>query len=147
MTGSGSLTMSSGPRTSPAASPARASPWRRVTGGGPRDFALGNRDFQEQKNQMAILQFQSRPTDKFTIASSLTWEWGTGTRPNNECGVLSLCTNGIDTAPHYEQNPYYNQGQLKEVRTWQFKLQASYQFPWQILGSANFRWVSGRTGR
>ncbi|OFV81528.1 MAG: hypothetical protein A2Y78_03545 [Acidobacteria bacterium RBG_13_68_16] len=117
--------------------------WR-VTGGGPRDFALGNRDFQEQKNQMAILQFQSRPTDKFTIASSLTWEWGTGTRPNNECGVLSLCTNGIDTDPNYEQNPYYNQGQLKEVRTWQFKLQASYQFPWQILGSANFRWVSGR---
>lgn len=117
--------------------------WK-VVSGGPRDFALGNRDFQEQKNQMAILQFQSRPTDKFAIASSLTWEWGIGTRPNNECGVLSLCTNGIDTDPNYEQNPFYKNGQLKEVRTWQFKLQASYQFPWQVLGSANFRWVSGR---
>jgi outer membrane receptor for ferrienterochelin and colicin len=116
----------------------------RVTGGGPRDFALGNRDFQQQKNQMAILQFQSRPTDKFAIASSLTWEWGTGTRPNNECGVLSLCTNGIDTDPNYEQNPFYVNGQLKEVRTWQFKLQASYVLPWQLFASANFRWVSGR---
>jgi hypothetical protein len=115
-----------------------------VTGGGPRDFALGNRDFQYQKNQMAILQFQSRPSDKFAIASSLTWEWGEGTRPNNECGVLSLCTNGIDTDPNYEQNPFYTEGQLKEARTWQFKLQASYQFPWQIFGSLNFRWLSGR---
>ena len=117
--------------------------WR-VTGGGPRDFALGNRDFQYQKNQMAILQFQSRPTAAFAIAGSLTWEWGIGTRPNNECGILSLCTNGIDTDPNYEQNPFYKNGQLKEVRTWQFKLQASYQFPWQILGSANLRWVQGR---
>jgi hypothetical protein len=113
-----------------------------VTGGGPRDFALGNRDFQEQKNQMAILQFQSRPSAKFAIASSLTWEWGEGTRPNNECGILSMCTNGIDTDPNYEQNLYT--GQLLEVRTWQFKLQASYQFPWQIFASANLRWVEGR---
>lgn len=117
--------------------------WR-VTGGGPRDFALGNRDFQYQKNQMAILQFQSQASDNFAIASSLTWEWGIGTRPNNECGVLSLCTNGIDTDPNYEQNPFYVNGQLKEVRTWQFKLQASYQFPWQVFASANLRWVSGR---
>jgi outer membrane receptor protein involved in Fe transport len=115
-----------------------------VTGGGPRDFALGNRDFQYQKNQMAILQFQSRATDKLAVASSLTWEWGIGTRPNNECGVLSLCTNGIDTDPNYEQNPFYKDGQLKEVRTWQFKVQASYQFPWQVLGSLNLRWVQGR---
>jgi outer membrane receptor protein involved in Fe transport len=115
-----------------------------VTGGGPRDFALGNRDFQYQKNQMAILQFQSRPTDKFSIAGSLTWEWGIGTRENNECGVLSLCTNGIDTDPNYEQNPFFVNGQLQEVRTWQVKLQASYQFPWEMFGSVNFRWVSGR---
>jgi hypothetical protein len=115
-----------------------------VTGGGPRQFALGNMDFWYQRGHELILEMRARPNTKSFVNASITWDHYTGTRDNNECGVLTLCTNGVDTDPNYELNPYYTQGVLSQNRPFNFKILGSYQLPFGITTSADFRWFSGR---
>ncbi|OFV83301.1 MAG: hypothetical protein A2Y78_11570, partial [Acidobacteria bacterium RBG_13_68_16] len=63
-----------------------------VTGGGPRAFALGNRDFNYQKTNMFIVELRGQPTARLFVDASLTLEQTVGTKNNNECGILSLCS-------------------------------------------------------
>lgn len=81
-----------------------------------RQFAIGNRDFNEQESEMAILQFRHQPTDQLELDASVAWEHSTGTRDNNEVSILSLRTNGVDTDPNYERNPFYIDGSLSQER-------------------------------
>ena len=115
-----------------------------VTGGGPREFALGNMDFWFQRGHEIILEMRARPNSKSWVNASVTWDHYTGTRDNNECGVLSLCTNGVDTDPNYELNPFFTEGVLSQNRPFNFKILGSYQLPFGITTSADFRWFSGR---
>jgi hypothetical protein len=115
-----------------------------VTGGGPRQFALGNMDFWYQQGNEVLLEVNTRPTDKSFLNVSYVYEHTTGTRDNNECGVLSLCTNGVDGDPNYIINPYYTKGVLSQNRPFSFKVLGSYQFPYNFMASADFRWFSGR---
>ena len=115
-----------------------------VTGGGPRLFALGNMDFWFQEGNEVILELRSQPTQNAFINASFVWQHLVGTRDNNECGVLSLCTNGVDTDPNYELNPFYNQGELSQNRPYYFKLLGSYRLPYGFIFGADFRYFSGR---
>jgi hypothetical protein len=115
-----------------------------VTGGGPREFALGNMDFFYQRGHEIILEARARPNTKSFLDASITWDHYTGTRDNNECGVLSLCTNGVDTDPNYILNSFYTDGVLSQNRPFNFKILGSYQLPFGITTSADFRWFSGR---
>ncbi len=117
--------------------------WR-VASGGPRKEALGNRDFFFQKTQMAIAELRGRPLARLTLDASLTLEQSRGTRDNNECAVLSLCSNGVDKNPNFEQNPFYTQGALSEERPWNFKTRGSWELPAGFEAGWDFRWFAGR---
>ncbi len=109
-----------------------------------RQFAIGNMDFWYQRGQELILELRSHPTSKAFLNASVTWEHTKGTRDNNECGALSLCTNGVDEDPNRIDNPFYTGGVLSQNRPFNFKILGSYQLPWNITTSADFRWFSGR---
>ncbi len=115
-----------------------------MTGGGPRQFALGNMDYWFQEGNQVILEVRSQPTQNAFINASFVWEHLVGTRNSNECGVLSLCTNGVDTDPNYELNPFYTDGELSQNRPYYFKLLGSYRFPYAVTVGADFRVFSGR---
>jgi len=109
-----------------------------------RQFALGNLDFWYQRGHFLIFEVRSRPTLKSFLNASFTYEHTTGTRDNNECGVLTLCTNGVQGDPNRIGNPFYEDGVLTQSRPFNFKILGSYQFPFGITTSADFRWFSGR---
>jgi hypothetical protein len=115
-----------------------------VTGGGPLEEGLGNRDFNFQKSQMFMVELRARPTGRWYLGGSLALEDTVGTRDNNECGILSLCSNGRDGNPNIEQNPFETDGPLSQERPWNVKLQASYSFPFGLTAGGDFRWFSGR---
>jgi hypothetical protein len=117
--------------------------WK-VTGGGPREFGLGNLDFFFQRSQMAIAELRGRPTERLYVDGSIALERSRGTRQNNECGVLSLCTNGVDTDPNYEQNAFYTAGSLAEERPWQIKLRGDWNAPLGLDFGWDLRYFSGR---
>ncbi len=116
-----------------------------VTGGGPRLFALGNIDYWYQRTNQIIAELRSRPNDKSFVNVSFVYEHTTGNRDNNECAVLSLCTNGVDEDPNYFNNPFYNDGTLSQNRPFNLKFLGAYMFPWGITTSADFRWFAGRS--
>lgn len=106
-------------------------------------FNLANNDFEYQKTDLAILELTGRPTNRLNFSSSLQWENTRGTRENNECGILSLCTNGRHRNPNYTENPFHD-GHLLMEREWVFKVNGSYQFPWGFTASADYRYLAGR---
>lgn len=116
----------------------------KVTGGGPRAFALGNRSFDYEKTNMLIIELRGQPTERLFVDSSLTFERSVGTKNNNECGILGLCSNGVDANPNYYNNSFYTNGLLSQDRPWNFKIRAGYTFPFRLTASADVRWFSGR---
>jgi hypothetical protein len=116
----------------------------RVTGGGPREFALGNRDFNYEKTNMFIIELRGRPSARLSVDASLTLERTVGTKDNNECGILSLCSNGVDGDPNYYKNPFFTNGSLSQERPWNFKVRGSYTFPFNLTAAADVRWFGGR---
>jgi len=122
----------------------RTFPIYAVVGGPVREFGLGNRDFQYQKMQMLVIEFRRRFANNFAFDASLTFEDSEGTRENNPCGILSLCSNGVDQNPNYEMNPFYTQGSLSQERAWLFKLRGTYQLPLGFDIGLDFRYFDGR---
>jgi hypothetical protein len=118
--------------------------WRVTNPEVERQFALGNRDFNYQESDLVIAQFRRRFVNNLEFDFSVTWENSEGTRDNNECGILSLCSNGVDTDPNYEQNPFYTEGSLTQEQEWQIKLRGTYLLPYQFQVGWDLRWYSGR---
>ena len=112
--------------------------------GGPREEALGNRDFFQQRTQMGIIELRAHPTARLNLDASFTVERTRGTRDNNECGVLGLCSNYIDGNPNFEQNPFYTEGPLSQERPWQFKTRGAWTLPAGFEAGWDFRWFAGR---
>ena len=107
-------------------------------------FALGNRDFNYQESDVVIAQFRRRFVNNLEFDASITWENSEGTRDNNECGILSLCSNGRDGNPNYEQNPFFTEGSLSQQQEWQIKLRGTYLLPYDFQVGWDLRWYSGR---
>src|SRR5262249_16044426 len=97
-------------------------------------LGVGNRSFNFQKNQLLILEARSRPLDALFLDASLTLEKSKGTRDNNECAILSLCSLNTDGDPNFEQNRFATQGSLSQTRPWYFKVRGNYRLPqlWEL---------------
>lgn len=108
----------------------------------PRDDHLANLDYWRQRNHMTITEVRTRFHPRVTANMSLAWERSTGTRENNECGALGLCTNLVDKDPNHVGNPFRD-GVLLSNREWQFKVNGSLLLPWDVSASWDYRWLSG----
>jgi carboxypeptidase family protein/TonB-dependent receptor-like protein len=117
--------------------------YRRLDPTQPVDDFLGNNNYQDQKTDLVILELRGNPIDKLSLSGSVQWENTRGTRDNNECGVLALCSNGRYRNPNYELNPW-DDGHLSMEREWVFKLNGGYEFPWQIHFNFDYRYLGGR---
>jgi hypothetical protein len=107
-------------------------------------LGVGNRDFQYQENQLLIFEVRSRPVENLFVDASLTLEDSEGTRDNNECAILSLCSVYTDGDPNFEQNPFATDGDMSQARDWNFKVRGNYGLPWQMDVGWDLRWFAGR---
>jgi hypothetical protein len=107
-------------------------------------LGVGNRDFNFQKNHLIILEARSQPIDALFVDASLTLEHSEGTRDNNECAILSLCSLNTDGDPNFEQNRFATQGSLSQTRPWSFKLRGNYRLPQRWDFGWDVRWFAGR---
>ena len=115
-----------------------------VAGGGPDDFAVGNRDFNYQKTHFAVIELRGRPRSDLYVNASLAFEDTSGTRDNNECAILSLCSVGTDGNPNFEQNPFFTEGSLSQERPWMFKVRGNWELPGMVNFGWDVRWMAGR---
>lgn len=104
--------------------------------------AFGNTNFLNQAQKLLTLEARSHPFEKLRINASVTWEHTVGNDDNNECAVLSLCTNNRDGDANFVDNPYQS-GLLSAVHEWQGKLYGYYDLPFGINLGASLRWLSG----
>jgi len=116
----------------------------RVTGGGPRQFALGNRDFNWQKTHFAVAELRWKPVRQLFLDASLAFERSRGTRDNNECAILSLCSAGVDANPNYAENDFYKKGALSQERPWTFKVRGNWELPQRWNVGWDVRYMAGR---
>ncbi|MGH9367822.1 MAG: TonB-dependent receptor [Thermoanaerobaculia bacterium] len=108
----------------------------------PNQDAFGNYDFLTQRQRLVTLEVRSNPIAQLRLNASVTWERTTGSHDNNECAVLSLCTNFRFNNPNYTQNPF-EEGELSAVHEWQIKLYGYYLLPLGVEFGASFRLLSG----
>ncbi len=116
----------------------------RVTGGGPRELALGNRDFNWQKTHFAVAELRWKPMRQLFLDASLALERSRGTRDNNECAILSLCSAGVDKNPNYVENDFYTKGALSQERPWTLKVRGNWELPRRWNVGWDVRWMAGR---
>jgi hypothetical protein len=109
---------------------------------GPDQGAFGNINYLFQHQRLLTLEVRSNPFERLRVNASVTHENTRGNHNNNECAVLSLCTNFRDGNPNYSDNPYVL-GELGAVHEWQIKAYGYYSLPLNIALGASFRWLSG----
>jgi len=114
---------------------------------GENRYALANPKGFEQTYKGVVLSLNKRFSNKWLFNSSVTWSRSEGlTTISPSTGTRQL---GIIAETSYntgkDPNDWTNaKGLMQFDRTWVFKLQAGYDFPWDIVASANFQWLSGR---
>ena len=96
-----------------------------------------------QTYQALIFSFAKRYANNWQLFGSLTWSKAEG------INIVSLTTTSWALATRgklgKDPNDYTNTGgPLSHDRTWIFKLQASYSFPWGIMASMNYLYQTGR---
>lgn len=101
----------------------------------------------EQTYKGVVLNLTKRYSDNWLFNASLTWSRSeglsaispsTGTR---QLGIIA------ETSYHTGKDPndWTNaKGLMQADRTWVFKLQFAYNFPWDILASVNYQHMTGR---
>ena len=89
-----------------------------------------------------IFSFAKRYSNNWQLYASLTWSKAEGIDiQSHETTSWALATRGTFGK---DPNDYTNAGgPLNHDRTWIFKLQASYSFPWGILASMNYLYQTG----
>jgi len=97
--------------------------------------------------QALIFSLAKRYSNNWQFYASLTWSKAEGldvtalnTSPFSLSWGLLLNSNGFGKDPNDLTNA---EGLLNHDRTWIFKLQASYSFPWGILASMNYLYQTG----
>jgi hypothetical protein len=113
-----------------------------VVGAQPDQQAFGNIDYLFQHQRLVILEARSNPIERLRINASVTYENSRGNHNNNECAILSLCTNFRADNPNFSDNPY-QLGELGAAHKWQVKAYGYYNFPLGISLGASYRWLSG----
>jgi hypothetical protein len=113
-----------------------------IVGAQPDQQLFGNIDYLFQHQRLVTLEVRSNPIDRLRVNASVTHENTRGNHDNNECAVLSLCTNFRADNPNYSQNPYAL-GELPAVHEWQVKVYGYASLPLNFSLGASFRWLSG----
>jgi Carboxypeptidase regulatory-like domain/TonB dependent receptor-like, beta-barrel len=93
--------------------------------------------------QAAILSLSKRYSNNWQLFTSVTWSKAEGldvTAHSTHSWALLLNTGYFGRDPNDLTN---STGLLNHDRTWIFKLQASYTFPWEIVASLNYLYQTG----
>jgi hypothetical protein len=109
----------------------------------PTDFILSNNPYYKRNHNIAIVTMRKRQGKNLLLEGSLAYQRSTGTIDNTEGPAWGTGTFSRHTNPNFTEDPDYD-GLLSFDRTWQFKMLAAYQFPWQINLAADYRLLSGR---
>ncbi len=109
---------------------------------GSNEYWITNPSRYGQTYKAIILSFAKRYSNNWQLYASLTWSRAEGINiVANETHSWALATRGTFGR---DPNDYINAGgPLNHDRTWIFKLQASYSFPWGILASLNYLYQTG----
>jgi hypothetical protein len=113
---------------------------------GENKFELTNPEGFGQKYKGVTLQLDKRYSNNWLLSSSLTLSKSEGltavSRYNyNDQMTLTSWTYNEGKDPNDWTN---GQGLMPMDRKWVFKLQLAYNFPWDILASVNYLYMSGR---
>jgi hypothetical protein len=109
---------------------------------GSTEYWITNPSRYGQTYRALIFSFAKRYSNNWQLFASLTWSKAEG------INIVSLETTSwaLATRGNFGKDPndYTNAGgPLNHDRTWIFKLQASYSFPWGILASMNYLYQTG----
>jgi len=109
---------------------------------GSNEYWIANPSDYGQTYKALIFSFTKRYSNNWQLYGSLTWSEAEG------INVVSNLTDSWATAVWgsfgKDPNDYTNQGgPLSHDRTWIFKLQASYSFPWGIIAGINYLYQTG----
>ncbi|KKM22672.1 hypothetical protein LCGC14_1622900 [marine sediment metagenome] len=109
---------------------------------GSNEYWLTNPSGYGQTYKALIFSFAKRYSNNWQLYASLTWSKAEGVNiMSHSTGSWALTTAGTFGK---DPNDYTNaDGPLNHDRTWIFKLQASYSFPWGILASMNYLYQTG----
>lgn len=109
---------------------------------GSNEYWITNPPRYGQTYRALIFSFAKRYSNNWQLYASLTWSKAEGINIlSNTTHSWALATSGTFGK---DPNDYTNaDGPLNHDRTWIFKLQASYSFPWGILASMNYLYQTG----
>jgi outer membrane receptor protein involved in Fe transport len=107
------------------------------------DYWITNPSAFGHTYQALILALSKRYANNWQFYASLTWSRAEGldvTAHSMSSWALLLNTGGFGRDPNDLTNA---EGLLNHDRTWIFKLQGSYSFPWGILAGVNYLYQTG----
>ncbi|MBN1223374.1 MAG: TonB-dependent receptor [Candidatus Aminicenantes bacterium] len=107
------------------------------------DYWITNPPEYEQSYRALILTLTKRYANNWMLNASLTWSKSEGL---NNVAHTDFQEATIYSAGKFGKDPndlINAKGLLQFDRRWMFKLQASYQFPWEILASINYVYQTG----
>lgn len=109
---------------------------------GSNEYWITNPSRYGQTYSALMFTLAKRYSDNWQLYTSLTWSKAEG------INIMSHTTSSwaLATSGKFGKDPndYTNaEGPLNHDRTWIFKLQVSYSFPWGILASMNYAYQTG----
>jgi hypothetical protein len=109
---------------------------------GSNEYWITNPSGYGQTYRALIFSFAKRYSNNWQMYASLAWSKAEGINiVSHEEDSWALTTSGTFGK---DPNDYTNaDGPLNHDRTWIFKLQASYSFPWGIMASLNYLYQTG----
>jgi hypothetical protein len=113
---------------------------------GSNEYWITNPSGYGQTYRALIFSFAKRYSNNWQLYGSLTWSKAEGINIVSRIASGSYTSWALATAGNFGKDPndYTNaDGPLNHDRTWIFKLQASYSFPWGILASMNYLYQTG----
>ena len=108
--------------------------WNQTSPLGSNDYRITNPPGYEQTYKAAILALNKKYSDNWLLSASLTWSRNTGL--NN----IAYSAGNFGKDPNDLVN---STGLLQFDRLWMFKVQAGYNFPWDIMASLNYVYQTG----
>jgi len=113
---------------------------------GSNEYWITNPPEYGQTYRAFIFSFAKRYSNNWQLYASLTWSKAEGINIVSNVTSRDRKSWALATAGNFGKDPndYTNaDGPLNHDRTWIFKLQASYSFPWGILASMNYLYQTG----
>jgi hypothetical protein len=112
---------------------------------GSNDYWITNPSGYGHTYRALIFSFAKRYSNNWQLYASLTWSKAEGVNiVSNVTGYYQSWALATAGSVGKDPNDYTNaDGPLNHDRTWIFKLQASYSFPWGILASMNYLYQTG----